>query len=79
MVFTLCAYAQQGYAFGRVGLCMYVCIYIYVCVYICGQKNGLFSALLLENLLLSVMNCLLFKFKCLQCDLLCLASCIQTE
>ena len=28
--FTLCVYAQQGYAFGRVGLYVYVCI--------CGQK-----------------------------------------
>ena len=36
MVITLCAYAQQGYAFGRVGLCKYVRIrvYTYVCVYI---------------------------------------------
>ena len=24
IVITLCAYAQQGYVFGRVGLCMYV-------------------------------------------------------
>ena len=31
-IITLCAYAQQGYAFGRVGLC--------ICVYICGQKTG---------------------------------------
>ena len=27
---TLCAYVQQGYAFGHVGLCMYIC----------GQKTG---------------------------------------
>ena len=49
---TLCAYAQQCYAFGRVGLCAYMYIYIYVC----QQKNRLFSALPLENLLLSVMG-----------------------
>ena len=29
-VITLCAYAQQGYAFGYVGLCMYVRIYLYI-------------------------------------------------
>ena len=34
-IVTLCAYAQQGYAFGCVGLCM--CAYIYM--YICGQKK----------------------------------------
>ena len=27
-VITLCTYAQQGYAFGRIGLCAYVRIYI---------------------------------------------------
>ena len=27
-VITLCAYAQQGYVFGHVGLCMYVCVYV---------------------------------------------------
>ena len=42
-VVTLCAYAQQGYAFGCVGLCM--------CAYICmWQKNWLFEVLPLENL-----------------------------
>ena len=123
---TLCAYAQQGYAFGCVGLCMcarmwpktgclgsyrlknlllvqftacflgltakkeayyirqlvtpvcvyaaglcvqlfhcvYAYIYIYIFIYVCQQKNRLFSAL---NLLLSVICCLLFKFKRLQC------------
>ena len=29
-IITLCAYAQQGYAFGRVGLCTYVYVYIFV-------------------------------------------------
>ena len=71
MVITLCTYAQQGYAFGRVSLCTYVC----TCTYICRQKNRLFSALPLKNLLLSVMRCLLFKFKRLQCGLLRPASC----
>ena len=50
-----------------------VCVRI--CIYVCQQKNRLFSALPLENLLLSVMHCLLFKFKRLQCSLLCPASC----
>ena len=46
---TLCAYAQQGYAFGSVGLCMYVCMYD---TYI--KKIDLFSALLFEKLLLCI-------------------------
>ena len=35
VLITLCAYAQQDYAFGRVRLCicMYICIYVYI--YIC--------------------------------------------
>ena len=36
VIITLCAYAQQGYVFGRVGLCIYM--YNYMCI--CGQKNG---------------------------------------
>ena len=28
-VVTLCIYAQQGYAFGRIGLCMYMYNYTY--------------------------------------------------
>ena len=67
-VVTLCTYAQQGYAFGHVGLCTYVYVYLLT-------KNTLFSALLLENLLLSVMCCLLFEFKRLQCGFLRPASC----
>ena len=31
-LFTLCMYAQQGYAFGRIGLC--VCMYIYIYLYV---------------------------------------------
>ena len=27
-IITLCAYAQQGYALGRVGLCMYIHVYV---------------------------------------------------
>ena len=27
---TLCAYVQQGYAFGRISLCTNICIYLYV-------------------------------------------------
>ena len=52
-----------------------VCVYIYICVYVCQQQNRLFSALLLENLLLNVMRCLLFEFKHLRCGLLHSASC----
>ena len=37
-----------------------------VCVHM-STKNKLFSALPFETLLLSVMRCLLFKFKCLKC------------
>ena len=55
--------------FGRVGLCMYVRNYVYIYIYI-DKKTRLFSALLLENLLLSVIYCLLFEFKRLQCGLL---------
>ena len=35
-----------------------------------AKKNRLFSALLLENLLLCITCCLLFEFKHLQCGLL---------
>ena len=38
LIFTLCMYAQQGYVFDRVGLCMYV--YMHVYVLICGLKTG---------------------------------------
>ena len=70
----LCAYTQQGYAFGGISLCTYVRI----CVYICQQKR-LFSALLLANFLLSVICCLLFEFKRLQCGLLHPASCTTEQ
>ena len=49
------------------GLCVRSRPFVYI---ICQQKNRLFSALPLENLLLSVICCLLCKFKCLQCGLL---------
>ena len=68
---------SKGYAFSRIRLC----IYMYVCVCVCVQcmyvnkKNRQFGALPLENLLLSVICCLPFKFKCLQCGLLRPASC----
>ena len=41
-VITLCTYAQQGYAFGRIGL--YVCIYIFICM---STKNRLLITALL--------------------------------
>ena len=56
---TLCAYTQQGYAFGHV--------HLYICM---STKNRLFSTLPLKNLLLSVISCFLFEFKHLQCGLL---------
>ena len=39
---TLCAYAQQGYAFGRVGLCAYVRTYvrIYIYIYMSTKKQA---------------------------------------
>ena len=43
LVITLCVYAQQGYAFGCVSLCMYVRMYMW-------PKNWLFLVLPLENL-----------------------------
>ena len=30
-IFTLCAYAQQGYVFGRIALHTYVYVYLYIC------------------------------------------------
>ena len=33
-IVTLCAHAQQGYAFGRVRL------YMYICIYVCQQKQA---------------------------------------
>ena len=45
-------------------------VYLYI-----NKSNRLFSALLLENLLLSVIHCLLFEFKHLQCGLLRPVSC----
>ena len=48
--------------------------FVYMCIYM-STKNRLFSALLLKNLLLSVMCCLLFEFKRLQYGLLRPASC----
>ena len=59
--------------FGCVGLCMYVCMYVcmcmymYVCMYVCMYvyvtKITLFSALLFEKILLSVLYYFLVKFK----------------
>ena len=55
-------------------VCVHMYMYICICIYM-STKNRLFSALPAENLLLSVMCSLLFKFKCLQCGLLCGVSC----
>ena len=54
------------------GLCIWSHLFVYICM---STKNRLFSALLLENLLLSVICCLFFKFECLQCGLLRPVSC----
>ena len=62
--YPVCVCAAGLYAFGRVGLC--------ICM---STRNMLFSALLLKTLLLGVICCLLFKFKCFQCGLLCPVSC----
>ena len=34
IIITLCAYEQQGYVFGCVGLCTYICTYVRKYVYI---------------------------------------------
>ena len=47
-----------------------VCVHTYVHTNFHVDKNRLLSALLLEKLLLSVICCLLFEFKSLQCGLL---------
>ena len=56
-------------------VCVRTCVY----VYIFADKSRLFTYLPLVNFLLSVVSCLLFKFKCPLCGLLHPASCIQTE
>ena len=64
-------------------VCVYVYIYIYVCVcvcvcmYVCGQKIDLFSVLLFEKFLLSVLYYLILEFKRLQSGFLRPASCID--
>ena len=64
--FTLCAYAQQGYAFGRISL--YIILW---------PKTNLFGALPFKKILLSVLYYLLVEFKCLQSGFLRPASCID--
>ena len=83
-IFTLCTHAQKGYAFSHVRSYIYIYIYmngrdyIYMngrdYIYIYHQKNRLFSALPLKNLL-SVTAACSFKFRRLQCGLLHPASC----
>ena len=41
---------------------VYVCMYIMVCVLLCGQKISLFSVLLFEKFLLSVLYYLILEF-----------------
>ena len=52
---------------------VYVCMYVYVCI--CGQKIDLFSVLLVEKFLLSVLYYLILEFKRLQSGFLCPANC----
>ena len=60
-IFTLCAYAQQGYVFGRVGLCMYVCMYgMYVCI-VWTKKRAVWG-LTTEKFPVSVIYCSLVEF-----------------
>ena len=39
-VITLCAHAQQGYAFGRVRLYIYICIFIYIFICMSTKKQA---------------------------------------
>ena len=57
-------------------MCLVASICVRTYVRICmSTKKWLFSALWLENFLLSVICCLLFEFNHLQCGLLCPVSC----
>ena len=62
-------------------LFLYPCMYMYVCMYVCMyvNKNRLFTALPFKILLLSVFYYFLTEFKCFQCSLLHLASCIYRQ
>ena len=57
-----------------------MCLVASVCgsMYMYVNKNSLFSGLLLENLLLSVLDCFLTEMEHLQYHLLCSAA-VQTE
>ena len=80
---SVCTSIDEDFVFVRMrsrvmrlvkSVCVRTYVRMYVHIYICRQKNRRFSALPLENLLLSVIYCLLFKFKRLQCGLLLPAS-----
>ena len=64
-VFKLLSWVLVKKGVKKVSTCTYMHVHVYM-----STKNRLFSALPLENLLLSVIYCLFFEFKCLQCGLL---------
>ena len=70
----LCVWSRQFVCVLCTCTYMYIYMYIYIYMYV-NKKNRLFSTLPLENLLPSVICCLLFQFKHLQCGLLCPVSC----
>ena len=67
--------ARVNYYPVRVCVWSHQFVYIRILFIFMSTKNRLFSGLPFKNLLLSVIYCLLFEFKHLQCDLLCPASC----
>ena len=60
-------YAQQGYVFGRIGLCVYVCMYVYV------DKKRAVWGLTTGKSPVSVIYCLLVEFNGQKRGLLCQA------
>ena len=74
--FLPCAYVQQGYAFGCIGLYVYTCICIFL--YVCQQKTGCLMPYhsKISHWVYST-NFFLTEQKCLQCGLLRPASCIE--
>ena len=65
VIITMCACAQQGYAFGRVSLCMYT-------IHVCGQKMGCLGSYHWKSPV-SVIYCLLVEFNGQKRGLLCQA------
>ena len=72
-IITLCAYAQQGYVFGHVGLCMCVCMCVYVCMYVYVDKKRAVWGLTTGKSPVSVIYCSLVEFNGQKRGLLCQA------